>query len=1250
MRFAWLLKEYVVVLGAFIVFSVVAGKAGAQTVYCPPNLDFELGNLSNWQFFVGNCCPISANTATAPLNNRHVLTSGTNTDPYGGFPIVSPGGGSYSLKLGNTNVNSQSEKARYYIHVPNTSGDYIFLYRYAVVFENPGHQPSQQPRFEVNAYDSATGAPVPCNQFTYISSASLPGFQLSNVGRNVYFKPWTTATINLTGYAGKTVALDFASGDCALGAHFGYGYVDMDCGLFQVRGVYCNGDTSLTLNAPPGFQYYQWMDSTFTQTIGTTQSVVISKNGAHPKYAIIVTPYSGFGCPDTFFTTYVEDTAQVTATAVSDTTICKNKFAILSATGSSTNPPVTFSWYPTTGLTCTTCNNPFASPPDTTIYHVIVTDAYGCKDTADVDVNVLPGAVAGADTAGCPGDSLQLSGKATGVSYQWYPTTDMTGANTLTPKVKLTVNRTYYLVMINSAGCRDTDAINVQVLPGVTANAGANQSACPGDSVTLNGSVSSGATYVWTPGTGLSSTTILNPRAITNSGSPYVLTASNSYGCKEEDSVYAYEFTDPDISAGNDTNVCPFTYVRLGVSSHASVASYLWSPAYKLPSRTIQNPYVWADTEVVYKVIVQSTDGCLDSDEIKVSVYPKPIADAGPDTGACMGQTVQLYGNGAGAGGFYFWYPQTGLSNPAIQNPVATVTTNKTYALVVSNTYSCKDTDDVALAVYPDPVADAGPDTSICMWQEIQLKGKGGTLYRWQPATGLDNPYTDTPKVFVTGPVAYQLKVYNQYGCSSTDSIYLSLNPDPVANAGPDTAVCTGTWMNLNGSGGGIYHWFPDSTVSNPYAPNPVVYAGTNSVYSLAVFNSLGCSDTDQVMVNIKPLPVADAGPDTIACPGTEVKLKGKGGGTYVWSPAAGLSDPSVANPVLSLNGRSVLVLKVISNDNCSDLDTVVVDTYPAPDAFAGNDTTVCPGATITLHGSGGKDYAWFPAYKLSSRTASEPSATIDFNIRYELVIVDSFGCKDTAYVAIDTIPVQFSVDQPESVCTGQEVTLNAHGGDKYTWWPQELLDNSHVADPVARPLVNTVFGVRIEELLCGRFDTMFVNTVIKRLPSLVAEAVDMDCARDYGELMASGASVYKWSPPDGLDDPASAHTKARPDKTTEYILTGTDSAGCTDTTSVILEVLQGDGRLYIPDAFTPNGDGINDCYRVHVPGDVTEFEFSIYNRWGERVFHATEREHCWDGNYKGIPAELSTYFYYYKARSSVCGYVFRKGDMHLIR
>src|SRR5690606_1188794 len=112
------------------------------------------------------------------------------------------------------------------------TANYSLVYRYAAVLQNPGHTAAAQPRFEVKAYDSATNLPIPCAQYSYVPGSNLPGFTLSSVGSNVWYKSWTTSSLNLSGLAGKTIAVDFASGDCSLQGHFGYGYVDMSCGLF----------------------------------------------------------------------------------------------------------------------------------------------------------------------------------------------------------------------------------------------------------------------------------------------------------------------------------------------------------------------------------------------------------------------------------------------------------------------------------------------------------------------------------------------------------------------------------------------------------------------------------------------------------------------------------------------------------------------------------------------------------------------------------------------------------------------------------------------------------------------------------------------------------------------------------------------------------------------------------------------------------------------------------------------------------
>lgn len=288
----------------FVIIILIAIEGFTQSVNpCPPNVDFELGNLSNWKFYTGTCCPIATGLPGLPVNGRHTLMSGNGLDPYGNFPVVAPGGGNYSLKLGNANTGSESERARYYVKVPAGANNFSLIYRYAVVFEDPNHLIQEQPRFEVKVSDSITGAIYPCLTFTYIAASNLPGFQSYTFNPDIKYKSWTTASLNLSGLGGTTVAVDFASGDCDLGGHFGYGYVDMACGLFQIAGTLCDNSPNFTLLGPSGFQSYDWYDSSFTNLLGSGQSITLSNPGQNTTYKLVISPFTGFGCPDTLTTT-----------------------------------------------------------------------------------------------------------------------------------------------------------------------------------------------------------------------------------------------------------------------------------------------------------------------------------------------------------------------------------------------------------------------------------------------------------------------------------------------------------------------------------------------------------------------------------------------------------------------------------------------------------------------------------------------------------------------------------------------------------------------------------------------------------------------------------------------------------------------------------------------------------------------------------------------------------------------------------
>ena len=255
-------------LAGFIIFLFSLSVAFAQNT-CPPNIDFESGNFNSWQCFIGST-HTSAGTNIIQLSNsqpqalRHeIMSSKTKMDPYGNFPVVCPFGGNYSVKLGNDNIGQEAEGISYTFTVPASVDTFTFTYFYAVVFEDPGHDPSQQPRFFVSAYDVATGSIINCAAFNYVATSSLPGFYKSRTNSSVLYKNWTPVSLQFAGLMGKQVRLEFKNADCTLGGHFGYSYLDVSSGCTNILATapYCIQTNSLTLNAPYGFQSYKWFNS-----------------------------------------------------------------------------------------------------------------------------------------------------------------------------------------------------------------------------------------------------------------------------------------------------------------------------------------------------------------------------------------------------------------------------------------------------------------------------------------------------------------------------------------------------------------------------------------------------------------------------------------------------------------------------------------------------------------------------------------------------------------------------------------------------------------------------------------------------------------------------------------------------------------------------------------------------------------------------------------------------------------------------
>jgi gliding motility-associated-like protein len=291
-------------------------------------------------------------------------------------------------------------------------------------------------------------------------------------------------------------------------------------------------------------------------------------------------------------------------------------------------------------------------------------------------------------------------------------------------------------------------------------------------------------------------------------------------------------------------------------------------------------------------------------------------------------------------------------------------------------------------------------------------------------------------------------------------------------------------------------------------------------------------------------------------------------------------------------------------------------------------DTFICDVDEVQLSaGSGpGGIYAWTPNYNLSDTTISNPIAAPDVTTVYTVLVTDANGCTSSDSVTImvtDTVIATTSGDQ--TICEGQQVQLLASNAVYYQWTPPTGLSDPFSSDPVATPLTSVTYYVSSFIGSCYDEDTITITV----LPVPIVDAGE-DVTINQGEsteLNVTGEGSYTWTPPDGLSDPTIANPLASPLNTTKYTVTVFADNGCSATDSVTVTVTH-IHQIIVPNAFTPNGDGLNDQFLFYTKGIEKILSVKVFSRWGQVMYTSTGGEEGWDGTYSGAPCELGVYAY----------------------
>lgn len=723
---------------------------------------------------------------------------------------------------------------------------------------------------------------------------------------------------------------------------------------------------------------------------------------------------------------------------------------------------------------------------------------------------------------------------------------------------------------------------------------------------------------------------------------------NNSTGCNL--AAFKIDFPLPgilaDFTANPNTGGCaPHTVVFTNTSIGGT--NYYWefgdggTSLATNPTHTYTSPGTYT---VMLVAIDLASCNQFDTTYGLINVYPAPAAQAIPDTTICNGSGINLNGSG---GATYQWSPPTGLSSTTVANPIATPTATTTYTMIASNPGGCNDTTQVTVTVIPTPTAVAGPDTTLCAGSNVQLTGSGGISYQWSPATGLNNPNIANPIASPLVSTNYVLTVTAANGCTDTDVAAINIS-QVNASAGNDQQVCLGSSVQLNGSGGGTYQWSPATGLSNPNIANPTASPATTTTYTLTVTNSFGCVGTDQVTVQVNPIPVVNAGPDVTICYLESTMLTATGANFYSWTPSADLSSPFTASTLATPPITTQFFVTGSNQFGCIDTDDVLVTVLPLPNVDAGNPVTMCKDSVVNMLATGAASYVWSPASGLSNPNIANPTASPASTTLYTVTGTGSNGCTatDTVRITVTQTPAVDATDAVE-ICLHYPIRLLAYGGDSIVWSTGETGISITVSPPTS-----TYYTVITYVDGCPSLpDTAWV-TVYDTFPEAIF-TVDPDSGlmplTVNFDNQSVGNTYNNWYLGNGIyrSDEEFIYTYNEFGEF-EVMLVVTNEWGCKDTAYKHI-IATGDFGIFVPNAFTPNNDGHNDFFETPHFG-IKEYHIMIFDRWGMMIYESFDKDFNWFGTFKDNDCQEGVYTYVIDAKGYL-GQTFKKaGTVTLIR
>ncbi len=942
-------------------------------------------------------------------------------------------------------------------------------------------------------------------------------------------------------------------------------------------------------------------------------------------------------------------------------------------------------------------------------------------DQVNVSQNITPPtAVAeqpGMITCGTPQIQLDATASSSGpnITYQWTSIDGniVSGANTPTPVVDQTGH--YMLEVINEDNhCIDTVGVTVQqdVTP-PEADAGVGFVLdCATTQTTLDGTASSSGpniSYQWTTPDGniVSGANTLNP--VIDAPGTYVLSVINQNNqCESSDQVLVQEDANAPVAAVVEVPVltCSQTQVTLDASPSTQGAGiqYQWQVIAGGNIISGENDlYLTVNAPGIYELTVLNTgNGCEESVQVEVpqDITP-PYADAQAlQVITCADPAVSLDGTGSdqGAAYSYQWTTSDGNILAGATSLTPLVNAPGTYTLEVMNADNgCTQTAQVTvgLDLQPPVFQIEEPAVLNCAVEQIPLTasvtGPSGVTfaYAWNTSDGEIVSGSDQPQVLVAAPGGYELVVTNENnGCKDTAQVNVAQDiTPPIAEAGQTAVItCDEPVVTLSGSGSSIgsnysYQWTTTNGQLEGGENTLMPQVSAAGSYVLLVTNEDNhCTSSDEVMVgeNTTPPVVVLAEAPPITCAVETVGLNPTGtdaGAQYLWSWSTvngqfyDLSNP--AAPVVSAAGTYVLEVENEENGCVATAEVMVQEDTQEPGVETGPDMELnCHLTQVELSAYANVQgvplaYTWQTADGNILEGENTATPVVGAPGIYEVTITNTFnGCSSTGQLQVtENVPEVFDFESFDPGCAGEtgavyfETVIGGAPPYVYSIDGGQTFSNQ-TAFTGLEPGEYTL--VVQDANNCPLEDVVFISEGVE-----VQVALDAYVLTDYGDLTILNAQTniapdeieeVVWSPVEGLSCTDCLNPSAQPEETTYYFVTIRTEDGC-EATAKVLVVVNKQPAVYIPNAFSPDGDGKNDVFMIFAgPNQVEKVRsFLVFNRWGETVFQYYDFEpnnpaYGWDGTFRGQAMNPAVFVWYAEIAFKDGRVELFKGDVQLVR